>query len=35
MSFEGKWMEQETIIVSEVSLTQNDIQGMYSLVSGY
>jgi hypothetical protein len=35
MSFAGKWMELENIIQSEVTQTQNDMHGMYSLISGY
>ena len=35
MNFAGKWMELENIILSEVTQTQNDMQGMYSLISGY
>ena len=36
-SFAGKWMELENIILteSEVTQTQKDIHGMYSLISGY
>ena len=35
MSFSGKWMEPEYIILNEVTQTQKDKHGMYSLVSGY
>jgi hypothetical protein len=35
MSFAGKWMELENIILSEVSQTPKDMHGMYSLISGY
>ena len=35
MSFAGKWMELENIIRSEVTPTQKDMYGMYSLKSGY
>jgi hypothetical protein len=35
LSFSGKWMELENIILSQVILTQKDMHGMYSLVSGY
>jgi hypothetical protein len=35
MSFAGKWMELENIILSEVTQTQKDIHGMHSLISGY
>jgi hypothetical protein len=34
LSFAGKWMELENIILSEVTQTQNDMHGMYSLISG-
>ena len=33
--FSGKWMELKNIILSEVTQTQKDIHGMYSLISGY
>ena len=35
MKFSGKWMELENIILSEVTQTQKDMHGMYSLISGY
>ena len=35
MSFAGKWMALENIILSEVTQTQNDMHGMYSVISGY
>ena len=35
MKLEGKWMELENIILSEVTQTQKDTHGMYSLISGY
>ena len=35
MKFLGKWIELENIILSEVTQTRKDIQGMYSLISGY
>jgi hypothetical protein len=35
MSFAGKWMELENIILSDITQTQKDIHGMYSLLSGY
>jgi hypothetical protein len=35
LSFAGKWMELENIILSELSHTQKDRHGMYSLISGY
>jgi hypothetical protein len=34
MNFAGKWMELENIL-SEVTHTQKDMHGMYSLISGY
>ena len=35
LSFADKWMELENIILSEVTQTQRDIHGMYSLLSAY
>jgi hypothetical protein len=35
LSFAGKWMELENIILSEVTQTQKDMHGMCSLISGY
>jgi hypothetical protein len=35
MSFAGKWVELENIILSEVTQTQKDMNDMYSLESGY
>jgi hypothetical protein len=35
LSFAGKRMELENIILSEVIHTQKDMYGMYSLISGY
>jgi hypothetical protein len=35
LSFEGKWMELDNIILSEVTQTQKDMHRMYSLISGY
>jgi hypothetical protein len=35
LSFAGKWMELENSILSEVTQTQKDMHGMYSLISGY
>ena len=34
LSFAGKWMELESIILSEVTQTQKDMHSMYSLISG-
>ena len=33
LTFAGKWMELENIILSEVTQTQKDMHGMYSLIS--
>jgi hypothetical protein len=35
MNFAGKCMEPENIMLSEVTQTQKNIHGMYSLISGY
>jgi hypothetical protein len=35
ISFAGKWMELENIILSEVTQAQKDMHGVYSLISGY
>jgi hypothetical protein len=35
LSFAGKWMELENIILSEVTQTQKDMHGMYLQISGY
>ena len=32
-SFAGEWMELENVILSEVTQTQNNMHGMYSLIS--
>jgi hypothetical protein len=32
--FADKWMELENIILSEVTQTQEDMYGIYSLISG-
>jgi hypothetical protein len=34
LSFAGKWMELENIILSEVTQTQKDMHAIYLLVSG-
>jgi hypothetical protein len=34
VSFPGKWVKLEIIILSEVSLSQKDMHGMYSLITG-
>ena len=33
LSFASKWMELENVILSEVTQTQKDMHGMYSLIS--
>jgi hypothetical protein len=35
LSFSGKSMELENIVLSEVNQTAKDMHGMYSLISGY
>ena len=35
LSFAGKWMELEHVILSEVTQTQKGMHDMYSLISGY
>ena len=35
MTFAGKWIELENIILSEVTQSQKNIHGMYSLIIGY
>ena len=35
MKFAGKWMELENIILSEVTQSQRNKHGMYSMISGY
>jgi hypothetical protein len=35
LSFVGKWMELEYIILNKVTQTLKDMHGMYSLISGY
>jgi hypothetical protein len=35
LCFLGKWMELENIILREVTQTQKDMHGMYSLIRGY
>ena len=32
LNFSGKWIELENIILSEVTQTQKDMHGMYSLI---
>jgi hypothetical protein len=35
MKFAGKWIELEKIILNEVTQTQKDKHGIYSLISRY
>ena len=35
LNFAGKWMEQENIILSEVTQIQKDNYHMYSLLGGF
>jgi hypothetical protein len=35
MNFVGKWMELETVILSEVIQTQKDMHDMHSLISEF
>jgi hypothetical protein len=35
MNSAGKWMDLESIILSEVTQSQKDMHSMYSLISGY
>jgi hypothetical protein len=35
MNFIGKWMELENSILSEVTQSQKNMHGMYTLISGY
>jgi hypothetical protein len=35
LTFAGKWIELENTILSEITQTQKDMHGMYSLISGY
>ena len=35
LSFAGKWMELENIILSEVTQTQKDMQSVHSQLSEY
>jgi hypothetical protein len=35
MDFAGKWIELENTILSEVTQTQKEVHGIYSLISGY
>ena len=35
LSFASTWIEVENIILNEVTQTQKNMHGMYSLISGY
>jgi hypothetical protein len=35
LTFAGKWMELENVILSEVTQIQKDMHGIYSLIIGY
>jgi len=35
MNFVGKWIELQNIILSEITQSQKNTHGMYSLISGY
>jgi hypothetical protein len=35
LSFASKWMELGNIILSEITQTQKDLHGMYTLISVY
>jgi hypothetical protein len=35
MKFTGKWVELENVILSEISQSQRNTHGMYSLISRY
>jgi hypothetical protein len=35
LSFAGKWVELENVILSEVTQTQKDVHSIYSLINGY
>ena len=35
MKFAGKWIELENIILSEITQSQKNTHGMYSLTGGY
>jgi hypothetical protein len=35
LSFAGKWVELENTILSELTQTQKDMHGMYSLINRY
>jgi hypothetical protein len=35
MKFTGKWIKLENIILSEVTQSQKNTHGIYSLISGY
>ena len=35
MKLQGKWMDLENIILSELTQSQNNTHGMHSLICGY
>jgi hypothetical protein len=35
IKFSGKWMELENVILSEITQSQKNAHGIYSLISGY
>ena len=35
MIFLGKWMDLESIILSEITQSQNNLHDMYALIGGY
>jgi hypothetical protein len=35
MNFSGKWLELENIILSEVTQTKKEDDGIYSMINGY
>jgi hypothetical protein len=35
MKFLGKWMKLETIILNEITQSQKNTHGIYSMISGY
>jgi hypothetical protein len=35
VKFAGRWIELESTTLSEVSQTQKDMHGLYSVISGY
>jgi hypothetical protein len=35
LSFAGRWMELEIIILSEVTQTKKDVHGIHSIITGF